>query len=248
MFLMRSSYLLLGFLAGMSGLTAETTDEKALPPWKLPPSEWFIKRIPPPPAANSGEERADVAEVIKLQAAATPAQIAKARWTLNLNLFTFGEALGDKKFTPAHFPRTARFFRELNNLIAQANDPLKAYYRRPHPFEVDPVHIRRLVDAPARYSYPSFHSERCVVFAHVLTILDPDGKDLFQRVLKQVELDRVMAGEHFPSDIRTGNKVGELIYQELEKDRGFSAAVHELKDAEWTPPPRILKDPHILVP
>ena len=241
-------YLLLGLLVSVPLLASDISDDKALPPWKLPSGEWFIKQIPPPPAAGSDEEKEDVAEVIKLQAAATPAEIANAQWTLDLNLFTFGQALGDKNFTLAHFPKTAKFFQELSNLVAHANDPLKDYYKRPHPFEVDPAHIRRIIKAPARYSYPSFHSERCVVFTQVLTTLDPAGKELFQRIARQVEEDRVMAGEHFPSDIRIGKIVGELIYQELEKDQGFKAAVQELKTTEWTPPPAILKNPHILIP
>ena len=74
-----------------------------------------------------------------------------------------------------------------------------------------------------------------------------DG-ELYWKVARQVEWDRVLAGEHFPSDIRAGKKLGELIYTALLKDKKFLAAVKQVKAAEWTPPPARAKVVKISIP
>ncbi|MEO8206902.1 MAG: hypothetical protein ABI615_12035 [Chthoniobacterales bacterium] len=209
---------------------------EVVPPWKMPAPAWFVKRIPTPPAVNTPAGKRDLEEVIKIQKAATPKQIALAQWDYNLSVFTYSEVLG-KKFTAKRYPQTAKLFQELNNLVHQQNDLLKNHYKRPHPFEVAPGKVKRIVMAPPGYSYPSYHSARCVVFTHALATLDPANKTAFERVSEQVEVDRVLGGEHFPSDIQAGRKLGGLIYAALLKDKNFLAALNAVKAAEWTPPP-----------
>jgi hypothetical protein len=58
-------------------------------------------------------------------------------------------------------------------------------------------------------------------------------------VARQVERDRVFAGEHFPTDIAAGRIEGEAIFKALERDPAFRADLARLKRAEWTPPPRL---------
>ena len=229
-------------------ISAMAGKDDSLPTWKLPPDEWFIQRVPPPPAVDSEAGKEDLAGVLKMQAEATPEQIARARWTYNLSVLTFGEAFDDRDFNPEKYPQTARFFLGLNDLIKKENDMLKAHFKRPHPFSVDPVHVKRIIVAPAEYSYPGFHTARCVVFVHILSTLDPAGKDAFERVARQVEVDRIMAGEHFPGDIVAGKIVGELIYGELIKDKDFVAEVQHLKETEWLALPPIPRDLKILIP
>ena len=204
-------------------------------PWDLPANSWFLARIPPPPAAGSAEARRDLATVLDLQAAATPGKIAQAQRTYDLTVFTFAPAIGPR-FSAQNFPLTAEFFLELNNLVGNVNDYVKDAYKRPHPFQVSDK-VRRFVIAKPGYSYPSYHSARCVVFQHVLDELDPGHNTALTRISREVEEDRVFAGEHFPSDITGGIRLGELIWAELEKNGNFRAAVEHLKAAEWTPPP-----------
>ena len=204
--------------------------------WTVPGKAFFLSRIGPPPAAGSSAERRDIDRVIALQKQATPRKIAAAQRTLNLTVFTFAKAVGPD-FGPVRFPQTSAFFRRLNGIVRTTNDALKAHFKRPHPFEADP-RIRRFVDAPARYSYPSYHSARCVVFWHTLALLDHHAADAFHAIALQVERDRVLAGEHFPTDIAAGRVEGRLIFEALERDPGFRADLERLKRSEWTPAPR----------
>lgn len=201
----------------------------------MPSRETFLAEIPPPPAPGSAAAKRDLATVLALQSASTPAKIAQAKRTYDLTVFTYAKAL-NRNFTAQNYPKTAQFFRELNDLVNYENNYVKDAYKRPHPFQVS-SEVRRIVVAKPGYSYPSYHSARCVVFQGVLDQLDPGLNGAFDRVTKEVEEDRVFAGEHFPSDIEGGKLLGRLIWAALEKDANFHAAVARLKKAEWTPSP-----------
>jgi acid phosphatase (class A) len=206
-------------------------------PWKIPSRAAFLAKIPPPPAPGSAAAKRDLATVLALQSRSTPAKIAQAERSYDLTVFTYATAL-NPNFTPQHYPETAQFFRELNDLVNYENNYVKDAYKRPHPFQVN-SRVQRIVVAKPGYSYPSYHSARCIVFQGVLAQLDPACKDAFDRISAQVEEDRVFAGEHFPSDIEGGKKLGRLIWAALEKDANFRSAIARLKKAEWTPPPAI---------
>jgi acid phosphatase (class A) len=218
-----------------------------LPDWEIPSTATLKKKLGPPPAPNSAEAKEDLATVIRMQKLASARQIAVAKRDYNLSVFTFSEVLG-REFTAARYPLTAKFFSQLNDLVQHANTPLKNFYKRPHPYQVDPKGVKQIVVAVPGYSYPSYHSARCVVFSRVLAALDPVNKELFAQVAEQVEWDRVLAGEHFPSDIRAGIKLGEMIYASLVKDPGFQAELRQVQMREWTPPPKRPRTTTISIP
>lgn len=202
----------------------------------MPDEAYFLSRIGLPPAPGSAAERRDIDRVLAAQKRATPHEIAAAQRTLDLTVFTFAKAIGPD-FDPGRFPKTGEFFRRLNAVVDKTNNALKAHFRRPHPFEADP-RIRRLVVAPAPYSYPSYHSARCSVFWHTLALLDHRAANAFHAVALKVESERVLAGEHFPSDIAAGRLEGRIIFAALERDPAFRADLERLKRAEWTPAPQ----------
>ena len=76
----------LGTLLGASGLLVATNTAPPLPPWNVPSRAALLKQIPLPPARNSPEEKQDIAAVLKLQAAATPEQIALAKRDYHLSV------------------------------------------------------------------------------------------------------------------------------------------------------------------
>ena len=225
--------------AFLSGSPAAPPEKSAPPqfPWKIPPLAAFLAKIPPPPALGTPAAQRDLATVLKLQSAATPEKIAQAERSYDLTVFTFAPAIGPD-FTPQRYPQTAKFFKRLNDLVNYVNNYVKDAYKRPHPFQVSTA-VKRFVIAKPGWSYPSYHSARCVVFQYVLDQLDPGHNAAFQRISAQVEKDRVFAGEHFPSDIQGGIRLGKLIRAALVKDPGFRGDIAALKKAEWTPPPRV---------
>jgi len=241
-------------LAGCCATPSKKPDTTEFP-WEIPSRAWFLAKIPPPPAPGSAAARRDLDTVLALQAKSTPAKIARAKESYDLTVFTFGPAIAPQiavhpgsmetfassDFNAARYPKTAAFFKQLNDLVNSVNDYVKDAYKRPHPFQVSDK-VRRIVIAKPGYSYPSYHSARCVVFQRVLEQLDPGHEAGLAAISLQVEEDRVFAGEHFPSDIRGGIRLGKLIWAALEKDANFRAGVEALKKAEWTPPPGVTWD------
>ncbi len=203
--------------------------------WRIPSNAALLAEIPPPPAPGSPIVRRQIAEILALQAHATPEKIAVSRWDYDLSVFTFGIAF-DPGLTAKEYPQTARLFRKLNALVDRVNTDLKDTFRSPHPFQVD-ARVKRFVDAVPGYDYPSYHSARCALFQRVLSELDPARTAAFARVANMVEHDRVFAGEHFPYSIAAGRQLGALLYAALEKDANFRAELAQLKRTEWTPPP-----------
>ncbi len=227
----------LAFVAAVLGGCGTTSNSSVIGtpfPWAMPANAEFLAQIPPPPAPGSAEAKRDLATVLALQAKATPAKIAQAERSYDLTVFTFAPAIGPA-FTPENYPRTAKFFHELNDLVNGVNNFVKDAYKRPHPFQISDK-VRRFVIAKPGYSYPSYHSARCVVFQAVLDRLDPGHGEALARISRQVEEDRVFAGEHFPSDIASGIRLGESIRDALEKDANFRRNVVTLKEAEWSKP------------
>lgn len=227
--------LLLAALAGCASFPPHHPAKPSALAAIIPPPKFFLAKTAPPPAPGSPTVTRQVAEVIALQSRATPEKIAEARWTYDFSVFTFSVAL-DPSFTAKRYPKTAKFFMELNDLVEYVSDDLKDTFRDPHPFQVDP-RIKRFVIAIPGYGYPSYHAARCALFERVLAQLDPARAAAFARVADMVEADRVFAGEHFPYSIAAGRELGRQIFDELEKNTTFRASVVQLRQAEWTPPP-----------
>lgn len=227
--------LLLAALAGCASITAHHPVNPPALAAIVPPPKFFLAKTAPPPAPGSPIVKQQVAEIIARQSRATPEKIAEARWTYDFSVFTFSVAL-DPSFTAKRYPRTAKFFLELNDLVQYVNDDLKNTFRSPHPFQVD-ARIKRFVIAVPGYDYPSYHAARCALFQRVLAQLDPARASAFDRVSTMVDADRVFAGEHFPYSIEAGRQLGRQIFDELEKNAAFRDAVVQLRRAEWMPPP-----------
>lgn len=161
-------------------------------------------------------------------------QLAHARVTFRLTVFTFAEALGED-FTPEKYPETAAFF---TRLIGDANTiivGLKNHYKRVRPFQAHPDKVSIYVPTEEGYSYPSGHSTRSRLFAMLLTELAPSRKRDISLCAQRIATDRILAGEHYLTDLEAGRKLGKLIYQSLMRDPGFRASLEAVRQAEWTP-------------
>jgi acid phosphatase (class A) len=211
--------------------------EKSEPPWPMPPKEYFLARIPAPPADDSALDKADLDFTVALQDAATPAEIAHAVQSAGFTVFTFAEVLGPE-FTAERYPRTAAFFARLAETANGVKNSLKDHFRRPRPVDGHKGLVKELVPYEDGFSYPSGHATRSWLFALVLGELDPPARPAFLRAAAQVGLDRVIGGMHYQSDVVNSRALAELLFECLQKDAAFSTAVQELKAAEWTPPPK----------
>jgi acid phosphatase (class A) len=93
-----------------------------------------------------------------------------------------------------------------------------------------------LVRREPGYSYPSGHTTRSRLCALVLGELDPGKRKEINQVAERVGLDRILAGEHYLTDIEGGRKLAKILYSCLNKNPDFRAELAEVKTAEWTHP------------
>jgi acid phosphatase (class A) len=156
--------------------------------------------------------------------------------TYGFTVFTFDSVFGPD-FTPRNYPRTEAFFAKLMATTREVVSGLKEHYKRLRPFEGHPDQIQLLVRHEPGYSYPSGHTTRSRLCALVLGELDPGKRKAINQVAERVGLDRILAGEHYLTDIEGGRKLAKILYSCLNKNPDFRAELAEVKAAEWTHPP-----------
>src|SRR5882672_3382381 len=104
-------FLFLCLATGLVGHAATTHPETAatshfLAPGIIDPQSL----IPPPPAPDSLVQHAEIEVLLNLQAARTPAQVARARQVQAEDVFVFGSDVLGEWFNAANLPQTAAFF------------------------------------------------------------------------------------------------------------------------------------------
>ena len=205
--------------------------------WPLPPLEYFVEHLPAPPRATSYRDRLDLSDAIARQGSMTPAQMTQAQKSYAFNVFYFSDILGPG-FTPKNYPKTAAFFQKLTATVNIVIVGLKNHYARLRPFQAHPDQIKLLVKNEPGYSYPSGHTTRGRLFALVLGELCPDKQHALESSGEQVGVDRILAGEHYRTDLEAGHRLAKMMFLQLQKDPDFLAAVNALRKTEWAAPPK----------
>ncbi len=183
--------------------------------------------LPPPPDADSPQQRADQAQVAAAVAARNPAQLFYAQEESKRDVFVYARSVGSG-FTPQRLPVTARFFDRIGSDVAKLIDLAKTYWARPRPDGA----------ARKRGSYPSGHAAFAAASAIVLSELLPEKRDAIFNQARLFAENRIILGLHFPTDIAAGWTAGTLAAASMMEDplfrRDFAAARAELRHARLT--------------
>ncbi|CAN5612971.1 phosphatase PAP2 family protein [soil metagenome] len=215
--------------------------------WAIPNLDYLLKHLPGPPKKGSFRDRQDAADAVARQRGVTLDEVQHVQFTYTFSVFTFSEVLGPS-FNARNFPKTAVFFGHLASTAGVAVGELKDTYKRLRPFEGHPDQIRLLVRNESGYSYPSGHTTRSRLFAFTLAQLDPSRKAAYFRCAEQVGVDRILAGEHYLTDLEGGRTLGKMLFLHLMKDPKFVADLKALKEAEWMRSPITAAPSPILKP
>jgi acid phosphatase (class A) len=221
----RSLFLLL-FLGASSLGHAEANS------WQLPGNESLLKSIPLPPAEDTPAARADLDYVVALQAHPSKADLAHAEKSVTFTVFTFSEVRGDS-FTAAAYPKTAAFFKRLEDTVNPPKNWLKDTIHRERPYKAHPDQVKPLVSIEGGYSCPSGHSMRSWLDALVMADLDPARRSDYLACAAQVNTDRMIGGMHYPSDTTAGRALAETLHEDLLSDSSFKADLEDLRKAEY---------------
>lgn len=193
----------------------------------------LVHILPPPPAAGSPEQAADVDAVLAAQAARTPETSERARADAEISIFRFADVIGPD-FTPEKLPVTAAFFARVKSDTGDGVEPAKAFWNRPRPSVADP-RVQPLLQLPKNASYPSGHTTWARLNAIVLAALVPEKAAAIFARADEYSDNRIVAGVHFPTDIAAGKAAGSVIAaKELENPAfatDFEAARAEIRTA-----------------
>ena len=231
---MRRRLLLALALLGAPVWTAAWAADSYLAPGQID----LLRLLPPPPAAESAQAAAEMAEVVALEAARTPARAAQALADMAEGpLDMFGAVLGPA-LTPERLPLLTALFERVAETEEAATAPVKRAYARLRPYQANAA-LRPAVPPSRSGSYPSGHATRSRLAAIVLAAMLPERRGaLFARAADYAE-SRVIAGVHFRSDILAGMNAGTAVAAVLFNDPAFAAdfaaARQELRDALGMP-------------
>jgi acid phosphatase (class A) len=205
-----------------------------------PTSVDLYRLLPPPPEAGSAQERAELDELLRLQATRTPAAARRAMEDATVSIFRFADALGSPpQFNPRQVPLTNELFARIGRDEGLFMNPAKDAFGRPRPFVTD-RHLAPVVPEPPSASYPSGHTTWAVASAIVLADMVPERRaQIFARADEYAH-NREVGGVHYPSDVSAGHLAGTVLAEALFDRPRFVAdelaAAAELRVALGLPP------------
>jgi acid phosphatase (class A) len=200
----------------------------------------LYRLLPSPPEAGSARERAELDELLSIQANRTPAEVQRARDDANVSIFRFADALGNPpQFTPENLPLTATLFANVEKDESLFMNTAKDAFSRPRPFLTD-RRLAPVVALPPTASYPSGHTTWAVACAIILADMVPERRvQIFARA-DEYSRNREVGGVHYPSDVAAGHLAGTALAVELFNMPRFDAdeiaAGNELRQALGLPP------------
>lgn len=179
-------------------------------------------QLVPPPAEGSESDRRDLAELLRLQAARTPADCERALKEAASGYENFFGDIGP--FSLPLRPEPAAFLRRVRADAARATYAFKKRFARRRPFLRD-AGIKPCLKLEEGYAYPSGHSALAVTFALVLADLRPDLRSALLERAANISRGRALGGVHHPSDIEAGKALGAALHAELTASPAYLADV-----------------------
>jgi acid phosphatase (class A) len=165
--------------------------------------------LPTPPAGDSPQGAAELAEVHRLQNTRTPAEIARAKADdAEEDMFIFKDVLGEK-FQAKYLPATAVLSAHVHNDESFISNPAKVFFHRlrPYVFDATVQPVCKIKEDPKDYSYPSGHSVTGYLEALVTAMMVPEKRDAILARADDYAHNRLVCGMHYPSDLAASKTV-----------------------------------------
>jgi acid phosphatase (class A) len=197
--------------------------------------------IPPPPARGSQVEQDEIAEILRMRASATQAQLAQAKRDNDIEDATiFAGAIGPG-WDLANLPKTKFLVDRIMDVDRPDSSIAKHYFRRARPWIVNPK-VQTCAEhsqGTGNDSYPSGHTMLGFELGVVLASLMPNHATAILARAQQYGENRIVCGFHFRSDVTAGEQFGTVLAVEMMQHPvfqvWFKAAQLELKSAGLAP-------------
>jgi acid phosphatase (class A) len=190
--------------------------------------------LPPPPALDSDQMKAELGEVLTIQVTRTKEMEARAIADATENIWRFADVVNSPKFTAAVLHKVAGFFDRVIETEAAVVDPAKDVWKRPRPHLYSDL-VKPVVPLSKSGSYPSGHATVGTLMGIELANMLPEKRAEIMARAWEFGHNRLVGGIHYPSDIEMGRIAGTVIAQTISTHPDFSqefeAAKAELRAA-----------------
>ncbi|WP_406857560.1 phosphatase PAP2 family protein [Alsobacter sp. KACC 23698] len=178
--------------------------------------------LPRPVQAGSEADKAQQAEVLAVQKAASPERIALAAADGEETVFDMYARVFGPDFKPEVLPRTAHLFGRVGESEDASVDPAKPFFGRVRPYLANPQ-IKPLAKASKSGSFPSGHTTRVTAVAVILTMMAPEKRDEIWSRAEEYAESRIVAGLHYRADIEAGFRTGSALAAAIMANADFRA-------------------------
>jgi acid phosphatase (class A) len=184
-----------------------------------------VTLLPPPPADGSDDQKAEVAEVLRMQQTASQARLDQAVWDdRHESAELWLPTLGPSGFDLTKLPATAAMLDAVQHERDAAADVVKVYYgrRRPWTFNQD-IQVCEAAGKEGSQvrSYPSAHGTLSYAQGVILAHLMPNKAQLIMARAEDFAESRMYCGVHYRSDIRASAVLGTTIATLLLHNEAF---------------------------
>ena len=187
-------------------------------------SSAFVAQFAPPPASASAQTRAELDELLTLQAQRTPAETAAARADRNKDVRQFYGALGLDAASEASLTPLRNLMQRIERDVSLYVRDAKHHFLRQRPYVVEARLHPCIGDVADNESYPSGHATYGYVVALVLAEMVPEHRAALLARADEFGHHRMTCGVHFASDVAAGRSGAEWLVRELAKEAGYRAA------------------------
>jgi acid phosphatase (class A) len=174
----------------------------------------LLDLLPPPPANDSAQMKAELGEILTIQVTRTPEMAARAVADAEENVWRFSDVIDNPKFTKENLPKFSAFFDRVVETEGAVVDPAKDVWKRPRPHLYSDL-VKPIVPLSKSGSYPSGHTTVGTLMGIVLANMVPEKRTAIMARAWEYGHNRVVGGIHYASDIEAGRIAGTVIAQTI---------------------------------
>ena len=183
-------------------LTSGSAQNKRKPIFVSPEQLDMTAILAAPPANDSWQTLAELAELHRIQETRTSEEIARAKQDdAEESIFIFRDVLG-AKFSREALPLTALLSDHVKNDEGVIVGPTKRFFQRARPYHLDATlkPVCKMTENRADFGYPSGHGTAGYLEAMVLIQIVPEQRNGIMRRADDFAHNREVCGVHYSSD------------------------------------------------
>ncbi|AGB70595.1 MULTISPECIES: acid phosphatase [Rhizobium] len=174
----------------------------------------LLDLLPPPPANDSAQMKAELGEILTIQVTRTPEMAARAVADAEENVWRFSDVIDNPKFTKENLPKFSAFFDRVVETEGAVVDPAKDVWKRPRPHLYSDL-VKPIVPLSKSGSYPSGHTTVGTLMGIVLANMVPEKRAAIMARAWEYGHNRIVGGIHYASDIEAGRIAGTVIAETI---------------------------------